>query len=48
MGVMVSQASLALEPGFSSAVELGKRPDEASTDGGSHPQFHAMLRLSVR
>jgi len=47
VGVTASRASLALELSSSSMVVLGKRPHEASTDGGSHPRFHAMLRRSV-
>jgi len=47
MGMMASRTSLALEPGSSSAVMLGKRPCEASTDGGSHPRLRAMLHQSV-
>jgi hypothetical protein len=45
--MMASQASLALEPSSLFMVALEKRPREASPDGGSRLQFHAMLRRSV-
>ena len=48
MGMMASRALFALVPSSLSVVTLEKRPHEASSDGGNHPRFCAMLRHLVR